>query len=249
MPRLVRVAIAAIATGAVLLTGAWAGGSCAPARAEPATVRRAGIVGALAGHRESAEIPVADALVVDGQPMQLSVSFSGDSPAAVAELYATAFRARGLLPIGAADDRVAHVSSFDPQDGLQRSVTAIRERTGHTLVLLGVTDPRHPPRLGAGGPAASFPVPEDHRALLAHSAHDGKSQANSGQYVTALPAAEVAAFYRARLRSEGYAEQVEQSSDTLLLFAREGSSVSVAIQALDARAGAAVFVTQTEGRP
>ena len=185
MPRLVRVAMAAAATGAVLLTGLWAGGSCAPARAEPATVRRVGLVDASAGHRETAQIPVADSLVVDGQPMHLSVSFSGDSPAAVAELYATAFRARGLLPIAAADDRVAHVSSFDPQDGLQRSVTAVRERTGHTLVLLGVTDPRHPPRLGAHGLASSLPVPEDHRALLAHSARDGKSQASSGQYVTA----------------------------------------------------------------
>jgi hypothetical protein len=204
---------------------------------------------ALAGRGDSTAIPVADSLVVNGQPMQLSVSFAGESPAAVAELYSAAFRARGLLPIAAADARVAHVSSFDPEDGLQRSVTAIREGSGHTLILMGVTDPRHPPKVVTDAREVPFPVPESHRAFLGHSALDGHSRADTGQFVTALSPAEVAAFYRARLPSQGYSEQADHSTDALLVFGKNGGSVSVAVQALGAHSGAAVFVNRTEGGP
>jgi hypothetical protein len=248
MPRPVRTAVAIAATAAVLLSGLWAGGSCTAARADtaaPDRVRGAEPVGG----QLSSEIPIGESLVVSGQPMRLSVSYTTDSPASVAELYSGAFRARGLLPIAAADGRFAHVSSFDPEDGFQRSVTAVRESSGQTLVLLGVTDPRHAPMLATDAREVPFPVPENHRALLGHSSHDGQSRANSAQYVTALGPAEVAAFYRARFGTQGYVERLDHSSDGLLLFAKDGASVSVAVQALAAHSGAAVFVTAAERQP
>jgi hypothetical protein len=244
-----RTAIAILATAAVLLTGAWAGDACAPARAEPGRPRRASLPDAAPSVRESAEIPVGDALVVNGQPMQLSVLYTADPPAQVAGFYADAFRARGLLPIVAGDERLGHVSVFDPSDGLQRSVTALRERSGHTLVLLGVSDPRYAARLVARAPSAPYPLPDGHRAFLGYTSEDGSVRAHSGQFVTSLAAGQVADFYRERLTAQGYTERTGHSGGGLLVFARSGSIVSIAAQPLEERGGTAVFVNHTEGAP
>jgi hypothetical protein len=246
--RFLRTAIAILATAAVLLTGAWAGDACAPARAEPGRAPRASLPEAPPA-RESAEIAVGDALVVNGQPMQLSVLYTADPPAQVAAFYADAFRARGLLPIAAGDERLGHVSVFDPTDGLQRSVTALRERPGHTLVLLGVSDPRHAARLVERAPSAPYPLPDGHRAFLGYSSEDGTLRAHSGQFVTSLAAGQVADFYRERLIAHGYTERSGHSGGGLLVFARSGSLVSIAVQALEEGGATAVFVNQTEGAP
>jgi len=247
--RFLRTAIAVLATAAVLLTGAWAGDACVPARAQSGRPPRARLPDAPPSARESAEIPVGDALAVNGQPIQLSVLYTADPPAQVAEFYAAAFRARGLLPIAAGDDRLGHVSVFDPSDGLQRSVTALPEPSGHTLVLLGVSDPRHTARLVARTPSAPYPLPDGHRAFLGYSSEDGGVRAYSGQFVTSLAAGQVADFYRERLTAQGYAERTDHSGAGLLVFARTGSTLSIAVQSLEKRSGTAVFVNQTEGAP
>jgi hypothetical protein len=244
--RLVRTAIACLATFAVLLTGAWAGGACAPARAQAGRPPRASLPDAFPSGRESAEIPVADALVVNGQPIQLSVLYTADSPEQVAGFYAAAFRARGLLPIANGDARLGHVSVFDPTDGLQRSVTALLERSGNTLVLLGLSDPRHLARLVSRASGAPFPVPEEHRAFLASSSEDGNVRAYSGQFVSSLTTGQVADFYRERLGGNGYTERSAQSGGGFLVFTKSGSTVSIALQPLEERGGSAAFVNHTE---
>jgi hypothetical protein len=247
---LLRTAMAALATAIVLLVGAWAGGSCTPARAQSGTARRAAGVGGYSGERESAPIQVGERLVVQGQPMDLSVFYTSDPPAAVVAFYTSAMRHRGLLPIATSDDRIGHVSVFDPADGLQRSVTAVRERSGHTLVLLGVTDPRNAARLVARAPQAPpYPLPEEHRAFLGYSSTDAAAQAHGGHFVTRMGTAEVAGFYRKRLGALGYAERTEESGEGLLVFAKAGSLVSVALQALEKEGGSAIFVSHTESAP
>src|SRR5439155_12639606 len=154
-----RAAIALFSACAVLLAGAWAGGAFAPALAQPAGPRRAGMPDGPPAQREATEIPVADALVVNGAPMQLSVSYTTDRPFQVVEFYAAAFRSRGLFPIGTGDARFGHVSVFDPADGLQRSVTALAEPSGLTLVLLAVSDPRRFAFVPAREPDAPYPIP------------------------------------------------------------------------------------------
>ena len=247
--RFLRTAIAVLATAAALLGGSWAGGACAPARAHSGRPPRASVPDAPPSVRESAEIPVGDALVVNGQPMQLSVFYTADPPPQVAEFYAAAFRARGLLPIATGDGRLGHVSVFDPADGLQRSVTALPDPSGHTLVLLGVSDPRHATRLVARTPSAPYPLPEEHRAFLGSGSEDASVRAHSGQFVTSLAAGQVADFYRERLSAQGYTERTGHSGGGLLVFARSGSTVSIAVQSLEERRGSAVFVNHTEGAP
>jgi len=246
---LVRAAIALAVACGVLLAGAWAGGAFAPALAQPAGPRRAGIPEAPPAQRESAEIAVGDALVVNGQPMQLSVSYTADRPFQVAELYAAAFRSRGLLPIGTADARLGHVSVFDPADGLQRSVTALLEPSGLTLVLLAVSDPRRFALVPAREPDAPYPIPDDHRAFLGYRSQDGQANAHSGQFVTRMSAAQVGAFYRRTLLAQGYAERTGDSLASLLIFEKGDSAVSVAVQALQEGSGAVVFVNRREGAP
>ena len=246
--RLFRTAIAVLATAAVLLTGAWAGGTCAPARAQGG-LPRAAIAAGLAEHRETAQIPVGDGLVVNGQAMQLSVVYTTDAPAQVIAFYAEAFRARGLLPIAAADRRFAHLSVFDPADGLQRGVTALVEPSGHTLILLSASDPQGLPKLLARAPEAPYPVPEAHRAFLGYSSEDGNAKAHSGQFVTSLGTAQVAQYYRERLGAQGYVERSDRSGEGLLVFTKGNGSVSIALQVLDQGGGSAVFVNHVEGTP
>ena len=246
--RLFRTAIAVLATAAVLLTGAWAGGTCAPARAQGGLPRAAN-AGGLAEHRETAQIPVGDGLVVNGQAMQLSVVYTTDAPAQVIAFYAEAFRARGLLPIASADRRFAHVSVFDPADGLQRGVTTLVESSGHTLILLSVSDPQGLPKVLARAPEAPYPVPEAHRAFLGYSSEDGNAKAHSGQFATSLGTAQVAQYYREWLGAQGYVERSDQSGEGLLVFTKGNGSVSIALQVLDQGGGSAVFVNHVEGTP
>lgn len=246
---LVRAAFALFIACAVLLAGAWAGGAFAPALAQSAGPRRVGMPDASPAQRESAEIPVGDALAVNGQPLQLSVSYTSDRPFQVAEFYAAVFRSRGLFPIATGDARLGHASVFDPADGLQRSVTALAEPSGLTLVLLAVVDPRRLAFVPAREPDAPYPIPDDHRAFLGYRSQDGQARAHSGQFVTRMAPPQVAAFYRQTLWTQGYAERIGDSFAGLLMFEKVGSVVSVAVQALQEEAGAAVFVTQREGSP
>jgi hypothetical protein len=247
--RLLRTAIAVLAAAAVLLAGAWAGGSCAPARAQAGSAPRVLTAGGFPQARETEQIPVGDALAVNGHPLRLSVFYTTDAPDQVIAFYAEAFRARGLLPIAAADRHLAHVSVLDPADGLQRGVTALFERSGHTLVLLAVSDPQHVPRLIERAPAAPYPVPAEHRAFLGYSSEDGSARAHSGQFVSSLATPHLVQFYRERLGAQGYAERTEHPGQGLLVFTRKSGTVSIALQALGDGGGSAVFVNQVDGSP
>jgi hypothetical protein len=189
---------------------------------------------------------VGDALEVSGQPMQLSIFYTADAPNDVALFYARAFEARGVLPIISSEAGFAHVSGFDRKDGLQHFITAMPQPSGQTLVMLGVTNPRRPPRLTRGAQDAGFPVPEESRAYLGYRSSDASGEAESAQFVSSLSPSDVLAFYRRELGSR-WAERAGAGSAALGVFARGGEVLSVAVQALGDKGGAAVFVNHTGG--
>lgn len=233
----VRVAVALAAAGATLCLGASIGGAFAR-NAEAAPVH--------ADARTPGEIPIGDALEVSGQPMRLSIFYTGDSPSRVAAFYADAFRARGLLPILSAPGTPAHVSVFDPGDGLQRFVSALGQPDGQTLVLTGTVDPRRPAELLDSAAGSSLPIPKEHRAFFGFRSQDGEGHAESAEFSSALSVREVAGFYRQSFGRAGYVESVG-GGEGLLLFRRPGATVAVALQKLSLGSGSAVFVTRVVG--
>jgi hypothetical protein len=243
--RALRLLVALSAACAVLLGGAWAGGAFAKAGAGKAPRGPAD-----PGYTNSAgEIGVGDALEVSGQPMQLSLFYTSDAPLKVIGFYADAFQARGVMPIATGDNRMAHVAGFDPHDGMQRFITAIPQPDGNTLVMVGVTNPRKPPKFVNAANAAGFPVPPENRGFLGYRSDDGAARSESGQYVSSLSTEQLAAFYREKLGALGYAEEKAGEGDSLLYFSKQGETLSVALQKLEQKKGAAVFVNRISGDP
>ena len=245
--RAMRLGLASSVACSVLLAGAWAGGGFEEARAGMGTVPRARVAGPYPVTSAPGEIRIGDSLSAAGQRMQLSAFTTSDAPKRVVDFYVDMFGHRGLIPVAFADERLGHVSVFDPGDGLQRFVTAIPEQPGHTLVLTGVVDPQGF-RFDRSAKTAPFPIPGDHRGFLGFASQDGNARAHSGQYVSKLPAAEIARFYRATFAARGFSER-EGAGAALLEFAKGTEQVSVALQSLGEAGGAAVFVTQVEVAP
>ncbi len=179
--------------------------------------------------------------------MQLSIFYTSDPPQQVVQFYADAFAARGVLPVISADPQLANVAGFDTHDGLQRFISALPQPDGATLVLVGVTNPRRPPRLTRGADEAGVPVPKENRAYLGYRSSDEGAQAESGQYVSSLEPSALLAWYRRELPGRGFTERAHDSTPSMAVFAKEGSILSVAVQALGENAGTAVFINQTSG--
>jgi len=236
----VRILAAIATTATVLIGGAWAGGALAERRAP----ERAAAVTCPGSHDV---VRIGEGLAVAGQPMQLSLFRTGDPPARIARFYADAFRARGLTPVMSSETNLAHVAAFDPGDGLQRFITAIRWPDGATLVMVGSANPRMPPRFLEGGERASFPLPPGHRGVLAFRSADAGSSTESAHFVTSLAPGEVASFYRSALAAEGYSETPDPRNEGLLTFLKRNSAISLAMQHLGETSGAAVFITRSEG--
>lgn len=249
MPMLARafkVVSALLGAAAVLAAGAWAGGAFSRAQAAPGKAPRATDPLRYARSADG-EIPIGDGLVVNGQPMQLSLFVTDDPPPRVVEYYRSAFAARRLLPIAQADDQVGHVSVFDPEDGLQRFITAVPQPDGQTMVIVGVTNPRKAPRFTKAAAKMPFPVPDEQRGFLGYEAADGAVRSQNGQFACSLPPAAVLAWYQQALAAQGYQRSASESSDSVGVFVKSGSSVTVAAQALDEKKGAMVFVNRVEG--
>jgi len=237
-----RLSIGFATAGAVLLGGTWAGGAFAElARSGQARA------GGAPPYPSAGEVRLGESLEVNGQPMELSLFYTADPPARVIRFYADGFRARGLTPIISREPALAHAAAFDPKSGLQRFINAVAQPDGQTLVMVGATNPRKPPGLQTAADAAPFPVPPGHRAYLGFSGVDPGARSESAQFVSALTPREVASFYRAALAAQGFSERAGASSDGLLTFTKPGVTLCIALQRLDERAGAAVFVTRTEG--
>jgi hypothetical protein len=243
-----RALCAGVAALAVLALGAWGGGAFSAARAEAGGPARAHIAQDYPSRAEGGEIRIGDALVVNGQPMQLSIFYTSDPAERVVEFYAASFRGKGLLPIARAEGRLGHVSVLDPSDGLQRFITALPAPGGQTMVMTGAVDPRKAPQLVTAAKRAPFPVPEEHRAYLGYSSDDAGAKADAGQFVTALAPEQIREYYRRELRARGFDERGPKATPGLLQFAKsDGEAVTVAVQALSEREGSAVFVNQTQG--
>jgi hypothetical protein len=236
--RAVTLAAALGLASSLLLGAAWAGGAFASGSQSTTNTTWAGAAG---------EIPIGDALEVAGQPMQLSLFHTADSPARVVRFYADAFGARGLLPVVMGEDAHAHVSVFDPGSGLQRFISALPQADGQTLVLIGATNPRRPPRFLRAALETSLPVPPEHRAFVGFRSTDPGSQAESAQFVSILAPHEVLRFYRQALPTEGFVERSDAASESLVSFERPGATFSVAVQRLSGQRGAAVFVNRVAG--
>ncbi|TMB27804.1 MAG: hypothetical protein E6J62_18850 [Deltaproteobacteria bacterium] len=218
-----RAILAAAAALAVLALGAWGGGAFSAARAEAGGPARTHVVQDYPGRAEGGEIRIGDSLIVNGQPMQLSIFYTSDPVERVVEFYAGSFRDKGLVPIATAPG-------------------------GQTMVMTGAVDPRKAPQLVTAARRAPFPVPEEHRAYLGYSSDDAGARADAGQFVTALAPQQIRDYYRRELLGRGFDERKGGSTPGLLQFAKSnGEAVTVAVQALSEREGAAVFVSQTRG--
>jgi hypothetical protein len=252
--RLLKATVGAVSALLVLAAGAWAGGAFS--RAEAAATSRP-VRGSqpqqYPTRASDGEIPVGDSLLVNGQPMQLSIFVTADSPARVTEFYRQAFMNRGLLPIANADLEMGHVSVFDPEDGLQRFITAVSQPDGQTMVMLGVTNPRRAPRFTRGAKSMPFPVPEEQRGFLGYQSQDGSARAQNGQFASSLSVPAVLEWYRRALTAQGYSTNQRESSDSVAVFDKAasagapGSSLTVAAQALADKSGSMVFVNRVEG--
>jgi len=243
-----RAICAGVAALAVLALGAWGGGAFSAARAQAGAPARAHVAEGYPAPAEGGEIRIGDSLVVNGQPMQLSVFYTSDPAARVVEFYAASFRGRGLVPIARTEGQLGHVSALDPSDGLQRFITALPAPGGQTMVMIGAVDPRKSPQLVTAARRAPFPVPDEHRAYLGYSSDDAGARTDAGQFVSALGAEKIREYYRRELGSRGFDERKRESTPGLLQFAKSGGeAVTVAIQALGDRDGSAVFVSQTRG--
>jgi len=202
-----------------------------------------------AAYGQASVIRVGDSLQVAGQPMRLSIFYTDDPPERVIRFYAEAFRARGLLPVVAADEGLGHLAAFDPAVHLQRFVNAVPQPGRQTLVMAGAIDRRKPAAMVHAPCPGSLPLPDEHRAYLGFQSSDGPLRAESAQFVSSLRPDAIAAFYRATLGRSGYRETTETPGGSLLTFTASSSTLSIALQTLDDGAGAAVFLTRTEGRP
>jgi hypothetical protein len=246
LARALKVLSALLGAAAVLAAGAWAGGAFSRAQAAPGKPPRATDPLQYARATDG-EVPIGDGLVVNGQPMQLSLFVTEDPPPRVVEYYRSAFAARRLLPIAHAGDQVGHVSVFDPEDGLQRFITAVPQPDGQTMVIVGVTNPRKAPRFTRAAAKMPFPVPDEQRGFLGYEAVDGAMRSQNGQFACSLSAPAVLAWYHQILAAQGYQHNPRESSEALGVFIKAGSSVTVAVQALEEKKGAMVFVNRIEG--
>ena len=246
LARLTRALVAVLGSALVLGFGAWAGGAFPRAEAAPGRTSRATDGQGYPGGREG-EIPIGDALVVNGQPMQLSLFVTEDPPQRVIEYYRAAFEKRGLIPIAHAEESLGHVSVFDPEDGFQRFITAVPQPDGQTMVLVGITNPRKAPRFTRAAASMPFPVPAEQRGFLGYEAKDGATRSHNGQFASPLTAPASLAFYRKALAAQGYVENVRESSESVAVFGKPGVTITVAAQALDDKRGSMVFVSRIEG--
>jgi hypothetical protein len=92
-------------------------------------------------------------------------------------------------------------------------------------------------------------VPRENRAFLGYRSEDAGARAESAQFVTSLTPAAVADFYRKELAAQGWSERKDDSSEGMILFGKSGATLSIALQALEEKKGAAVFVNRLEGDP
>ncbi len=266
-----RGTLGALGGAGVLALGAWLGGGLGPAqatssgaahamratsadsRAYPNKSKRPPL--APGGQRAAAdpqanpesEIPLGDALSVNGQPMQLSMFTTRDTPEQVISFYQDAFLARGLVPVAHATPRAGHISTFSSTDGMQRFVNALPQGDGETMVTVGITDPRRAPTMINSAKDAPFPVPPENRGFLSYASEDSGIRAQSGQYTTAQKADDVLAYYRKELLPVGFHEQPGGGTAMTTFQHPNGTSISVAIQALEKKGGAVVFVNRVEG--
>jgi hypothetical protein len=128
---------------------------------------------------------------------------------------------------------------------MQRFINALPQADGQTLVMVGITNPRNLPKLLNAADDAPFPVPKENRGYLGYASEDAGARAQSGQYMSSLSVPEVIAFYRKELIPAGFQEQ--PGGGALTVFTHGKISISVAIQQLDTKSGAAVFVNRVEG--
>jgi hypothetical protein len=252
--RVLQFLVACTSTLALFAAGAWLGGKSASAAATSGAAGRrnglaAGAGAAFAARGAERELALGDALSVNGQPMQLSIFFTGDPPEKVIAWYSDALAKKGLVPFAHVEAQVGHVSVFDPEEGVQRFATALPQGDGETLVMVGTADPRKPPRLLGGARSAPFPVPSEQRGFFAYASDDAGIRSHNAHFVAALDPASVLAFYRKALASDGFAEAPGESGEAMALFRKRSISVSVAAQSLGEKGGAAVFVSRLEGGP
>ena len=97
--RVLQFLVACTSTLALFAAGAWLGGKSASAAATSGAAGRRNGLGAgaaFAARGAERELALGDALSVNGQPMQLSIFFTGDPPEKVIAWYSDALAKKGF---------------------------------------------------------------------------------------------------------------------------------------------------------
>lgn len=199
MRRLGRAALGLLFAVGVAAVGLWAGASGADDQTPPP---KSGI--AAPPNATGEPIHLGDTLRVDGAPMEIDVAIVSDPPQQVATWYAKEWKALGLKAVIAGSGNLWHASVFDPGDGLQRSVTAIGQPDGQTLVMPTLTTPRHPVDPLHGARRSPVPVPPNARAYLDSEAVDSGVRGYSAQFLSPQTANEIVGFYARELPAKGW---------------------------------------------
>lgn len=195
------------------------------------------------------EIPLGDGLTLWGNPAQLSLFWTTDSPEQVVRTYFESWQSAGFEPMVNELGNISSVWFVEPATGLMRSVT-VMSQGDDTLVLPGVSDARQLPDPTARN--APFPVPENATGYLAHAADDTHSISYTASFGVALSPSRALDFYKLELGNLGY-EFVDSLSRTGEAmhgeFRRGPESVTVVASKVsqDEDRSSFVFVTHVRG--
>jgi len=142
------------------------------------------------------------------------------------------------------------VASDQRVDGAAVKSVQARPLLGNAAAIAAATTAvrlRKAPRFTRAAAKMPFPVPDEQRGFLGYEAVDGAVRSQNGQFACSLSAPAVLAWNRQALAAQGYEHNARESSEALGVFVKPGSSVTVAVQALEEKKGAMVFVNRIEG--
>lgn len=194
------------------------------------------------------EIPLGEGLSIFGNPAQMSLFWTPDSPEQVIRSYYEAWSDAGFEPHINEVDQVSNVWFVEPATGLMRSVT-VMNRGDETMVMPQISDARQMPDLTARN--APVPVPENATSYMAHGADDTTSLSYSASFMVALSPSRAIDFYKLEMGKLDY-EFVESLSKTAKAshaeFRRDSELVTVAASVADPGNDGVSFVFVTHVR-
>ncbi|MCP3058877.1 hypothetical protein LXT21_08845 [Myxococcus sp. K38C18041901] len=217
-----------------------------PASAEPMTKR---FLGLLPAYPRAKVIPMGK-LEANGNPMEMAVFETGDSPGAVMEFYAREFRRQGhrtaVEPDGAGGGAISY---YDAKRGSLVSVTAVGMggTPPRTQVFPSIIDAPEGMHLQAQPLPALPRAPGAMTMMRIEDRNRGPTQGNTTitELAQGTPGA-LAAFYRTQLEQRGYVQKDARTGAAgveLLDFQKPGETLSLSLSPMGTSESPQTLVT------